>query len=64
MAKHSKESLRHERTRINQLLDIENRICAKCKEKKKLGCEGCFHDKKKKQLKIDKERIVEALSKS
>lgn len=62
MVKHNKESLKHERTRINQLLDQENRICAKCKDKKQYGCEGCFHDKRKKQLQEQKEKIIEALS--
>ena len=60
--KHNKESLKQERTRINQLLDQENRNCNKCKEKKLYGCEGCFHLKKKKLLQEEKERITEALS--
>ena len=64
MVKHNKESLKQERTRINQLLDQENRICAKCKDKKQYGCEGCFHDKRKKQLQEHKDRITETLSSS
>ena len=62
MVKHNKESLKQERTRINHLLDQENRICAKCKDKKEAGCEGCFHDKRKKHLMKRKEEINELLS--
>jgi len=64
MVIHNKESLKQERTRINHLLDRENRICAKCKEKKEKGCEGCFHDRRKKSLLSRKEEITEILSSS
>ncbi len=62
MQKRNKESLKQERTRINHLIDEENRVCAKCKEKKKYGCEGCFHDRRKKALQKSKEEIQEALA--
>jgi len=61
MAKLNKETLKKERARINSLLDQENRICAKCKDKKKVGCEGCFHDKRKKNLEKMKEEIVDMI---
>lgn len=64
MVIHNKESLKQERTRINQLLDKENRICAKCKEKKRKGCEGCFHDRRKRSLQKRKDEITDLLSSS
>ncbi|OYT45414.1 hypothetical protein B6U90_03360 [Thermoplasmatales archaeon ex4484_6] len=60
MQKYSKEALKQEKSRINQLLDIENRYCAKCKDKKEYGCEGCFHDKRKRALLKSKEEIAAA----
>lgn len=62
MQKRNKESLKQERTRINQLLDEENRNCAKCKDKKTVGCEGCFHDKRKKALQKTKDEVQQALA--
>jgi hypothetical protein len=59
---YSKESLKAEKTRVNQLLDEENRNCNKCKDKKEHGCEGCFHDKRKKALQKRKDEIQEALA--
>jgi hypothetical protein len=60
--KRSKESLKQEKTRVNQLLDEENRHCNKCKDKKQLGCEGCFHDRRKKALQKKKEEIQQTLA--
>jgi hypothetical protein len=62
MQKYNKESLKQERSRVNQLLDEENRLCAKCKDKKEKGCEGCFHEKRKNALLSKKEEIQEALA--
>ncbi len=62
MQKYNKESLKQEKTRVNQLLDEDNRKCAKCKDKKEIGCEGCFHDKRKKALRIRKEEVTAALA--
>jgi hypothetical protein len=62
MVKRSKESLKAEKSRVNQLLDEENRTCNKCKDKKGMGCEGCFHDKRKKALQKKKEEIQTALA--
>ena len=62
MVKRSKESLKAEKSRVNQLLDEENRTCNKCKDKKDLGCEGCFHDKRKKALQKMKEEVQQALA--
>ncbi|MEA3558687.1 MAG: hypothetical protein U9R75_05470 [Candidatus Thermoplasmatota archaeon] len=62
MQKRNKESLKQEKTRVNQLLDEENRICAKCKEKKKLSCEGCFHDRRKRALQKIKNEVQEAMA--
>ncbi|MFW3145243.1 MAG: hypothetical protein ACMUIE_00345 [Thermoplasmatota archaeon] len=62
MQKRNKESLKQERTRINQLIDEENRRCSKCKDKKDIGCEGCFHDKRKKALLKRKEEVQAALA--
>ncbi|MGA1848443.1 MAG: hypothetical protein ACMUHB_03795 [Thermoplasmatota archaeon] len=59
---YSKESLKAEKTRVNQLLDEENRNCNKCKDKKEQGCEGCFHDKRKKALQKRKDEIQEAIA--
>ena len=59
---HSKESLKAEKTRVNQLLDEENRRCNKCKDKKTIGCESCFHEKRKKALQKRKEEIQLAIS--
>ncbi|MBN1538805.1 MAG: hypothetical protein JW939_01570 [Candidatus Thermoplasmatota archaeon] len=62
MVKRSKESLKAEKSRINQLIDEENRTCNKCKEKKDLGCEGCFHEKRKSTLQKMKEDIQQAMA--
>ena len=62
MQKYNKESLKQEKSRVNQLLDQVNRTCAKCKDKKDKGCEGCFHDKRKKNLQKRKEEVVAALA--
>ncbi len=62
MQKYNKESLKQEKTRVNQLIDEENRNCAKCKDKKEAGCEGCFHDKRKHALQKKKEEIAAALA--
>jgi len=62
MQSYSKEKLKTEKTRVGHLLDEENRLCAKCKEKKDMGCEGCFHEKRKKALLKRKEDIVTALA--
>lgn len=62
MVKRSKESLKAEKSRVNQLIDEENRTCNKCKEKKDLGCEGCFHDRRKNTLQKLKEDIQQALA--
>jgi hypothetical protein len=60
MQKYNKESLKQEKTRVNQLLDQENRICAKCKDKKEKGCEHCFHEKRKQALQKKKEEVTAA----
>lgn len=62
MVKRSKESLKAEKSRVNQLLDEENRKCNKCKDKKQLGCKGCFHDKRKTALQKKKEEILQMLA--
>ena len=62
MQKYNKESLKHEKSRVNHLLDKENRHCAKCKDKKDVGCEGCFHDKRKKALLLRKEKNIAAMA--
>ena len=62
MVKHNRESLKAEKSRVNHLLDEVNRICNKCKDKKELGCEGCFYDKRKKALQARKEEIMQALA--
>jgi hypothetical protein len=62
MQKYNKESLKQEKSRVNQLLDEENRNCAKCKDKKESGCEGCFHDKRKKALLKRKEEVTAAMA--
>ena len=62
MVKRSKESLKLEKSRVNQLIDEENRNCNKCKDKKGLGCEGCFHDKRKKALQKKKEEIQQFIA--
>ncbi len=56
------ESLKAEKSHINHLLDEENRICAKCTEKNESGCEGCFHEKRKRSLTGRKERVITALA--
>ena len=60
MQKYNKETLKQEKTRVNQLLDQENRICAKCKDKKDKGCENCFHEKRKQALSKKKEEVTAA----
>ena len=62
MQKYNKETLKQEKTRVNQLLDQENRICAKCKDKKDKGCEHCFHEKRKHALAKRKEEVAAALA--
>lgn len=62
MQKYNKESLKQEKSRVNQLLDEVNRTCAKCKDKKDKGCEGCFHDRRKRNLQKRKEEVVAALA--
>ncbi len=57
----SKDSIRKEKSRINHLLDQENRTCAKCKDKKITGCNGCFHLKRKEKLQIQKDAIIELM---
>ena len=57
----SKENLRKEKSRINHLLDQENKICAKCKDKKTAGCEGCFHLKRKEKLQRQKDDLIELM---
>ena len=62
MAKYNKESLKAEKTRINHLLDLENRNCAKCKDKAASGCEGCYHGKRKKHLGQMKEKFAQSMA--
>jgi len=62
MGKYNKETLKAEKTRINQLLDQENRTCAKCHDKDAMGCDGCYHDRRKKHLLHQKEKVAEALA--
>jgi hypothetical protein len=59
--KFNKESLKSEKSRLNSLLDAENRGCAKCKDKDSLGCISCYHDRRKKHLANLKEKVSEAL---
>jgi hypothetical protein len=60
--KYNKESLKAEKSRLNSLLDTENRGCAKCKDKDTHGCDGCYHDRRKRQLNALKEKVSEALA--
>jgi hypothetical protein len=60
--KYNKESLKAEKSRLNSLLDAENRNCAKCKDKDSMGCDSCFHDRRKRQLNSLKEKVSEALA--
>ncbi len=60
--KFNKESLKAEKSRLNSLMDAENRGCAKCKDKESLGCDSCYHDRRKKQLANLKEKVSEALA--
>ena len=62
MQKYNKESLKQEKSRVNQLLDQENRNCAKCKDKKDKGCDHCFHEKRKEALIKRKEEVTTALA--
>jgi hypothetical protein len=62
MVKYNKESLKAEKSRLNTLLDQENKNCAKCKDRNSMGCEGCFHDGRRKKLARMKEEIAEALA--
>ncbi len=60
--KFNKESLKAEKSRLNSLIDQENRGCAKCKDKDSMGCESCFHEKRKRQLANLKDKVSEALA--
>jgi hypothetical protein len=60
--KYNKESLKAEKSRLNSLMDQENRGCAKCKDKDSLGCEDCFHTRRKRKLSHLKEKVTEALA--
>jgi len=56
------DTLRAQKTRVNHLIDEVNKVCAKCKEKDLTGCEGCSHDKRKRNLMSKKDGIIAAMA--
>lgn len=62
MQAQSMDSLRAQKTNVNHLLDEINKVCAKCKDKDTVGCDGCSHDRRKKALLTKKEGIVIAMA--
>jgi hypothetical protein len=56
------ETLKAYKTNVNHLLDEVNKVCAKCKDRESVGCEGCSTDKRKKNLLSRKEGIMAAIA--
>jgi len=56
------DTLRAQKTSVNHLIDEVNKVCAKCKDKDIIGCDGCSHDRRKRNLMSKKEGIITAIA--